>query len=431
MIVITIATAKNGEIMEELSGFYKLSVEERLTKIKRVANLTDDEAKLLANSGALDLQKADKIVENVIGAVHLPLGVGLNFVINGKPIIIPMAVEEPSVIAAACKSAKLALPEGFKAEADESIMIGQIQLVGIKDLEIAEKAIEANRKKIMDTAHEFMKPHERFGCGARGFEIKKYKTARGNMIILDFSIAVGDAQGANMVNTVLENVAPIAAGLTESKIRLRIISNLATKRKVRASAVWKKSVIGEEAIEGILDGYEFARVDPYRCSTHNKGIMNGASAVAVAMGNDWRSLEAGAHSYAAVGGYHPLTTYSKTPQGDLLGTIELPVAVATVGPAINSSPTAKVALKIIGTKTSRELGMAIACVGLANNMAALMALSTEGIQKGHMKLHARNVALYAGATAEEVDKVAEILANDKNFDSEHAKKVIEEIRSKK
>lgn len=417
--------------MEELTGFYKLSIDERLAKIKKIAGLTDEETKMLTDSGALKLDRADKVVENVIGAVHLPLGLGLNFVINGKPVLIPMAVEEPSVIAAACKGAKLTLPEGFKAEADESIMFGQMQLVNIKNMDQTVRKIEANRKKIMEIAHEYMKPHEKFGCGARGFEIKKYQTSRGDMIILDFSIAVGDAQGANMVNTVLENVSPIVVQLTGAKVRLRIISNLATKRKTRVTAVWKKEVIGEEAIEGILDGYEFAKVDVYRCATHNKGIMNGIDAVVLATGNDWRSVEAGAHPYAAIGGYHSLTHYHKNENGDLVGTIELPLAVATVGPAINSSPTARTALKIMGVKTSKELAMAMASVGLANNFAALMALSTVGIQEGHMKLHSRNIALHAGATAEEAEKVAEILSKEKNFDMEHAKKVIESMRGEK
>ncbi|MFH1786014.1 MAG: hydroxymethylglutaryl-CoA reductase, degradative [Candidatus Micrarchaeota archaeon] len=417
--------------MTELSGFYKLNVDERISKIKKIANLTDDEVRLLLNSGALELEKADKIVENVIGAVHIPMGLGLNFVINGKEVIIPMAVEEPSVIAAACKAAKLTLPEGFKAEAEDSIMIGQIQVVSVKDSNQAVKNIELNRQKIMEIAHEYMKPHERYGCGAKKFEVKKLETDRGEMIIVEFQILVGDAQGANMVNTVLENVAPVLVELTEGKVRLRIISNLADKRKTKATAVWKKTVIGEEAIEGILDAYEFAKVDVYRCATHNKGIMNGIDAVVLATGNDWRSVEAGAHAYAALGGYHSLTKYYKNENGDLVGAIELPLAVATVGPAINSSPTAKTALKIMDAKTSKQLAMAMACVGLANNVAALMALSTEGIQKGHMKLHARNVAMYAGANQDEIDNVAEILSSEKNFDVEYAKKVIQKIRDEK
>lgn len=414
--------------MEDFSGFYKLSAEERLAKVKKAANLTDEEAAVLKDSGALKMDRADKMVENVIGAVHLPLGLATHFVVNGKPMVIPMAVEESSVIAAACKAAKQTLPEGFKAEADESIMIGQVQLTGIEDAAEAVKNISLNKKEIMAIATQLMKPHERFGCGARDFQARILETPRGAMVIVDFHIAVGDAQGANMVNTVLEGVAPTLAKVTGATVRLRIISNLAVKRRARASAVWKKEVIGEEAVEGVLDASEFARNDVYRCATHNKGIMNGIDAVALATGNDWRSVEAGAHAYASLGQYHPLTHYYKNEKGDLVGSIELPLAVATVGPAMSTSPTAKIALKIMGVKTSRELAMAMACVGLANNFAALAALSTEGIQKGHMKLHARNIAIFVGANAEEAEKVAEIISTERNFDPEHAKKVLEKVR---
>jgi hydroxymethylglutaryl-CoA reductase len=414
--------------MEDFSGFYKLSIQERMEKVKKAAGLTDEEAKILINSGALEMEKADKMVENVIGAVHLPMGLGLNFVINGKQAIIPMAVEEASVIAAACKAAKQTLPEGFKAEADESIMIGQVQLVGIEDIDSAMKNLSINRKEILAIAHGFMKHHEKYGCGVRDFEAKLLDTSRGAMIIADFHISVGDAQGANMVNTVLENVAPTLAHLCGGKIRLRIVSNLATKRKARASAVWRKETIGEDTVEGVLDAYEFAKNDIYRCATHNKGIMNGIDAVAMACGNDWRSVEAGAHAFAAIGRYKPLTHFYKNEKGDMVGSIELPLALATVGPALNASPTAKIALKLMGVKSSRELAMAMACVGLANNFAALAALSTVGIQQGHMKLHGRNIALYVGATAEEAEKVAEVLAKEKNFSLEHAKEVLETLR---
>lgn len=412
----------------DISGFYKLRPEERLGRIKELAGLTDEEAKALADSGALKLDIADKNVENVIGAVHLPLGVATNFRINGKDVLIPMAVEEPSVIAAACRAAKQALPEGFRADADEPVMIGQIQVVGMHDAASALRNLELNRKEVMAAASEFMKPHEKYGCGARGFEAKVLNTERGPMIGVYFDIAVGDAQGANMVNTTLEGVAPVIGKLTGGKVRLRIVSNLAVKRKARASAVWKKEAIGEEAVEGVLDAYEFAKADVYRCSTHNKGIMNGISAVAVATGNDWRSVEAGAHSYAALGQYHPLTRYYRNEKGDLVGSIELPLALATVGPAVNSSPTARIALKIAGTKGSRELAMAMACVGLANNFAALSALSTVGIQAGHMKLHARSIATYAGAGAGEADEVAETLAKERNFTVERAKEALEALR---
>ncbi len=413
---------------EEFSGFYKLTPEQRLAKVKKAAKLTEEEAKTLQNSGALSMERADKTVENVIGAVHLPLGLATHFRINKKDRIIPMAMEESSVIAAACKAAKQALPEGFTADADESVMIGQIQLVGIKNTDDAVKGIEAKRKEIMSAAIESMKPHEKYGCGVRGFECKQFKSERGGIVVVDFFLCVGDAQGANMINTALEKVAPIVEKSSGGKVRLRIISNLATKRKARASAVWKKEVVGEEVIEAVLDAYEFAKCDVYRCATHNKGVMNGISAVAVATGNDWRSVEAGAHSFAALGGYHPLTSYTKNKNGDLVGSIELPLAVATVGPAINSSPTARIALKIIGTTSSRELAMAMACVGLANNFAALAALGTVGIQQGHMKLHARNIAAYAGATGNEVDQVAERISKEKNFDIAHVKSVVEEVR---
>lgn len=414
--------------MEDFSGFHKLSPEERLAKVKRAANLTDEEAAVLKDSGALKLDKADKIVENVIGAIHLPLGLATNFVVNGKAMVIPMAVEESSVIAAACKAAKQTLPEGFKAEADEPIMIGQVQLTGVEDAPKAMKNITLNKNEIMAIAIQLMKPHERFGCSAKGFDTRVIDTLRGPMVIVDFHISVGDAQGANMVNTVLEGVAPTLARLADAKVRLRIISNLAVKRRARASAVWRKNVIGADTVEGVLDASEFARNDVYRCATHNKGIMNGIDAVALATGNDWRSVEAGAHAYAALGQYHPLTHYYKNEKGDLVGAIELPLAVATVGPAMNTSPTAKTALKIMGVRTSKELAMAMACVGLANNFAALAALSTEGIQKGHMKLHARNIAIFAGANAEEADKVAEIISAEKNFDAEHAKEVLKKVR---
>ncbi|MFH0884589.1 MAG: 3-hydroxy-3-methylglutaryl-CoA reductase, partial [Candidatus Micrarchaeota archaeon] len=257
--------------MEDFSGFYKLSVEERLAKVKKAAGLTDEEADALKESGALKLERADKTVENVIGAVHLPLGLATNFTINGKSHVIPMAVEESSVIAAACKAAKQTLPEGFKADADESIMIGQVQITRLVDITEATKNLALNRKEILGVASSHMRQHERYGCGVRDFETKVLDTERGPMIIVDFFIAVGDAQGANMVNTVLENVAPSLAQLTGGTIRLRIISNLATRRKARASAIWKKSVVGEEVIEGVLDAMAFAKHDIYRCATHNKG----------------------------------------------------------------------------------------------------------------------------------------------------------------
>ncbi len=415
---------------DDFSGFYKLSLDERLSKLKKAAGLTEEEAAVLRDSGALAMEKADKMVENVVGAVHLPLGLGLNFVINGRSFLIPMAVEESSVIAAACKAAKQTLPEGFKAEADEPIMIGQIQVMRMGDPNEALKNLSLNKSQILLIAQGHMKSHEKYGCGVRDFEAKLLQSERGPMLIVDFHVAVGDAQGANMVNTLLEGIAPTIAQLSGGKPRLRIVSNLATKRKARASATWKRSVVGDDVIEGVLDAYEFARCDVYRCATHNKGIMNGVDAVAMATGNDWRSVEAGAHAFASLGQYKPLTRFHKNEKGDLMGSIELPLAVATVGPAINGSPTARIALKISGVKGSRELAMAMACVGLANNFAALSALGTVGIQEGHMKLHGRNIALYAGATADEAERVAEMLSKDKDFSLEHAKEALAKVRGR-
>jgi hydroxymethylglutaryl-CoA reductase len=251
------------------------------------------------------------------------------------------------------------------------------------------------------------------------------------MVIAQFYADVVDAMGANTINTLLEAISPTVENYSGGKARLKILSNLATKRLARASATWKKSVIGEEAVEGILDAYEFAANDVYRCATHNKGIMNGIDAVALATGNDWRAIEAGAHSYASLDGYHSLTKYGKDRNGDLVGSIDIPIASGIIGGAINTSPTAKIALKILGAKSSKDLAMAMACAGLANNFAALYALSTVGIQAGHMKLHARNIAILAGAnTPEEIDRVAQMLAEKKEYSSESAKEALNNIRKK-
>lgn len=415
----------------EISGFYKLSINERLDLLKKIRELTNEELALLKNSGALSLDIADRMIENVVGAMHLPFAIATNFKINNKDMLIPMAIEEPSVVAGACKAAKLCLPEGFTASSDEPIMIGQIQIVGIDDPNEALKKFKKHKKEIFDIAREYAKQMEKYGGGLKGIEAKILKTARGNMLVVYFDVDVRDAMGANTVDTVLEGVAPSIVNYVGGKVRLRILSNLAVKRKAYAQATWKKNTISEDGVEGVLDGYELAKNDVYRCVTHNKGIMNGIDAVALATGNDWRAVEAGAHAYASLNGYHPLTHFEKTKNGDLLGRIELPLAVGTFGGSINTSPTAKLALKILGANTSKELAMVMACVGLANNFAAVYALATTGIQEGHMKLHARNIALRAGAeTAEEIDAVAKELAEKKDFSIDLAKQVLSKIRKK-
>ncbi|MEM4329958.1 MAG: hydroxymethylglutaryl-CoA reductase, degradative [Candidatus Bilamarchaeaceae archaeon] len=415
----------------ELSGFYKLSVKERVKIIKEKTQLSENEIELLQKTGALEIEIADRMIENVIGVMHLPFGVATNFKINGKEVLIPMALEEPSVVAGACKAAKLALPEGFSADADESIMIGEVQLVQLKNATKAKKELENKKEEIIKISTALYKGNPAHWGGIKDFEVKKIRTSRGEMLVCYFYIDVKDVMGANTINTILEGIAPTLENYSKGKARLRILSNLAVKRKVRASAIWKKEVIGEEAIEAILDGYELAVVDIYRCATHNKGIMNGIDAVALACGQDWRAIEAGAHAFASIGGYHPLTKFEKTPEGHLKGTIELPLAVGIFGGAINTNPTARIALKILGIKSARELAMTMACVGLANNFAALYALSTVGIQAGHMKLHARNIAVLAGAnTTEEIDAVAQRLAEEKNFSVDFAKEILNKIRGR-
>ncbi len=412
-----------------VSGFYKLSAEERLKKVKELAKLTDEETAILKDAGALKLDVSDRMIENVIGNVHLPLGIATNFKVNGKEYLVPMALEEPSVVAAASKAAKLTLPEGFTGEAEEPIMIGQIQLVNIENAVESVKKLEERKDDIIKICKEQLKNLEKYGGGIRNVVFRTLKTSRGEMVLAEFEVDMRDAMGANMMNTMLEAVGPTIAEIAGGETRLRIISNLATKRKVKVKAVWKKELIGEEAIEKILDGYELAANDIYRCATHNKGVMNGIDAVALACGQDWRAIEAGMHVYAAIDGYKPITHYEKDKNGNIVGIIELPMAVATVGGATGTIDTAKVALKILNAKTSQELGMVMAAVGLANNFAALYALGTEGIQKGHMRLHARNIAVLAGAsTPEEIDRVADKMAKEEEYSLDFAKKILEELK---
>ena len=313
--------------MEEFSGFYKLSIEDRLKHLKSSLKLTDQETDSLQFGGSLALDIADRWIENVIGVTHLPLGVATHFKINGKNYLIPMSIEEPSVIAAASRAAKQALPAGFTADADEPVMIGQLQILGVSDVRKAVKRLEDDKNEVLSIASQHMRSSEKYGAGVRDFSSRILDSSRGKILLIEFYIDVRDAMGANMVNTVLEGVTETVLSKTGGRSRLRIISNLATKRKVRASAVWKKEILGKDVIEGLLDGYALAEVDVYRCSTHNKGIMNGISAVALATGNDWRAVEAGAHAYASLNGYHPLTKYEINSDGDLVGSIELPLAI--------------------------------------------------------------------------------------------------------
>ncbi len=411
-----------------VSGFYKLSIDERLKFVKEFAGLSDEEVELIKNRG-LPLDIADRMIENVIGTYELPLGIAVNFRINDKDYLIPMAIEEPSVVAAASHAAKLARAKGgFYANADSSLMIGQIQLTNVNPYE-AKLEILKNKEKLLEIANAQDKTLLKFGGGARDIKVRIIDTIKGKMVIVHLLVDCVDAMGANVVNTMCEAVAPYIESLVGGKVYLRIISNLAKYRLARAKAVFDKDAIGgEEVVEGVLYAYAFALADIYRAATHNKGIMNGIIALAIATGNDTRALEAGAHAYAALNGYKPLTHYEKNRNGDLVGYIELPIAVGTVGGATRVHPVAKTCLKILGVKTARELAEVMASLGLAQNFAALRALATEGIQRGHMELHARNIAIMAGAEGELIDIVAERMVKERKISMDRAKEILEELK---
>ncbi|MEE9323221.1 MAG: hydroxymethylglutaryl-CoA reductase, degradative [Candidatus Aenigmarchaeota archaeon] len=425
--------------MEKFQKFYKKSTEERLRILRDFAGLTEEEVGILRKTGALGMETADRMIENVVGTCELPFGLGLHFLVNGKEYVIPMCIEEPSVIAAASFAAKLTKPSGgFKTSSDDPVMIGQIQIMGFNDFEKAEKAILENKEKILANANERDSVLVSFGGGAKDLEIRRIKSEVGEMILIHLLVDVRDAMGANAVNTMCEGISPFLEEVTGGYTRLRIISNLADKRLARAKTVWKKEDLekstkglmkGEEVVDAILEAYHLAVNDPYRCATHNKGIMNGIDAVVIATGNDFRAVEAGAHAYASISGkYIPLTKYYKNKEGDLAGEIEIPIAIGTVGGATRTKPEAKVSLKILGVKSAKELSEVIAAVGLAQNFAALRALATEGIQKGHMNLHAKNIAVTAGAKEDEIEKVAKKMAEERNISVDNAKKILDEVR---
>lgn len=418
----------------EYSGFYKLTAAQRAKEVAEFAGLTSEEAALLEKFGALPRELAERMIENVVGVMPLPLGIATNFMVNGRDVLVPMAIEEPSVVAAASNAARMARAKGgFTAKATEPVMIGQLQVVGLDDADGAMRKVIQSKARLMELVNAQDPTMVKRGGGARDVEARVIETSRGRMLIVHLLIDVRDAMGANAVNTICEALAPTVAEITGGTVRLRIISNLAERRTVKAHAVFAKELLGgEAAVDAILDAYEFAANDIYRCATHNKGIMNGIDAVAVATGNDWRALEAGAHSFAAKDGrYRPLTRYRKGADGDLEGEIELPIAVGLVGGATRTHPIAKLSVKILGVKTASELAEIMASVGLAQNVAALRALSTEGIQRGHMELHARNIAISAGATGELIDIVAERMIAERKIKMERALEILAELLREK
>jgi hydroxymethylglutaryl-CoA reductase len=412
-----------------ISGFYKLSPKQRLAVVREFADLTDEETELLQNTGSLPMDLADRMIENVVGAFPLPLGIGTNFLINNRDYLIPMAIEEPSVVAAASNAAKMARDGGgFHTSSTPPIMIGQIQVVNVKDPYAARMRVIQSREDILKKANEQDPVLVSAGGGAKDVEAKIIKTTQGQMLIVELQVDCRDAMGPNAVNTMAEAVAPMIEGIANGHVYLRIVSNLATKRLVRASClVPKASVGGEEVVDGIVNAYAFAAADPYRAATHNKGILNGIIAVIIATCNDHRAVEAGAHAYAASAGhYTSLSTWEKNQNGDLLGSIELPMAVGLVGGAVKTHPIARIALKILGVKTANEFGEVLAAVGLAQNLGALRALAHEGIQRGHMSLHARNIAVTAGATGDLIDKVAAKMVEERRVRVDRAKELIEQ-----
>jgi len=414
-----------------LSGFYKLSPKERLALVKEFADLTDEEAGLLRQTGALPLELADRMIENVVGAFPVPLGIAVNFLINKKDYLIPMAIEEPSVVAAASNAAKMARDGGgFHTSSTGPVMIGQIQAVGVKDPYAARMRILGAKQEVLKKANDQDPMLVSVGGGAKDLDVKVIDAVTGPMVITELHVDCRDAMGANAVNTMAEAVAPLIEQISGGRVYLRIISNLAVKRVARAwCIVPKASVGGEEVVDGIVQAYAFAAADPYRAVTHNKGILNGIIGVVFATCNDHRAIEAGAHAYAVKNGrYGPLSVWEKNEDGDLVGSIELPMAVGTIGGAVRTHPIAKIALKILGVKTATEFGEVLVAVGLAQNLGALRALAHEGIQRGHMRLHARNIAIAAGATSEQVDLIVEKMVAERKIRMDRAKELIDQYK---
>ena len=411
-----------------LKKFYKMNQSERLRYLKKITELSAQDIAILQDpSSAFSFDNANTMIENAIGIFALPLGIATNFLINGKEYLLPMAIEEPSIIAAASKAAKIAKSKGgFIAEVDESIMIGQIQIVSLPISEESAKInILSSKKEILELASS----KSRFAV-VKDLQVRqvqdKSQHNKGVMLLVELVVDTKDAMGANIVNTMCESIAPVIEQLTGGKVILKIISNYATKRLVKCKAIFDKNELGgQDIVERILYAYAFAYSDVYRAVTHNKGVMNGIDAVALATGQDFRAIEAGAHAYAARDGtYRSMTNWNKTEEGDLAGEIELPMATGIVGGVASVHPIAKLALKILGVKTSKELAIILAAVGLAQNFAAIRALASEGIQKGHMRLHARNIAAAAGATGNQIEIVANKIAEERTVNIDRAKEIL-------
>jgi hydroxymethylglutaryl-CoA reductase len=419
------------EKTSRISGFYKMPIDERIRIIAEQTELSAEDVKLIKAGGGLSFDAADHMTENVIGTIAYPFSVAVNFMVNGKDVFIPMAGEEPSVVAAASNMARIMRNgPGIQVTCTPPVMIGQIQITDVPDMEAAIKILQEKKTMLLDMANEVDPVLVKFGGGAKDMELRPLQTDLGPMLIIHLLVDCRDAMGANAVNTMAETLAPLIGELTGGTPLLRIISNLADKRLCRAEAVIKKEDLGgEDKVDRILLAWAFADADPYRAATHNKGILNGIVAVALALAQDHRALEAGAHSYAAkTGRYRSLSTWSKNENGDLVGVLEVPMAVGLVGGATRSHPMAQVAVKILGCKNAHELAEAITAVGLAQNLGALRALTQEGIQAGHMKLHARNLVVMAGATGSMVDEAARQLVESGQIGFNKAQEIVAKLK---
>lgn len=415
-----------------LPGFYKLSPSERLSAVTKATGLESGQLVAVVPADEKTLAIADRMIENVIGTLSIPLGIAANFTINGRDYLVPMATEEPSVVAAASNMASVARKNGgFHASSDQPIMISQIQVVGAPDPHGARMRLYERRREILDLANEQDPFLVKLGGGAKDISVRIVEAAGATYVVLHLIVDVRDAMGANAVNTMAEALAPLVSEITGGRVRLRILSNKADLRLARVRAVYDKEALGgEDVVDGIIDAYAFAAADPYRAATHNKGIMNGITAVVLATGNDTRAVEAGAHSHAAAGGrYTSLSHYEKDANGNLVGTLELPIPVGLVGGATKTHPVAQASVRILDVKTAQELAEVIVSVGLAQNTGALRALAAEGIQKGHMSLHARNVAVAAGADGDEIDRVVARLKESGHVRLDVAQKVLDEVRA--
>ena len=419
--------------------FYQLDLAERLNFLRQYADLSAHDLQVYRPGGGMTPELADAMVENAIGVFGVPLGIAQHFVVNGRTVLVPMAIEEPSVIASASFMAKLAQASGgFKARMTNQEMIGQLQVLDLPDPYVAAHLVQEQKADLLNLVNQNAARLVQRGGGAREIETRVIDDSPiGSFLVVHLILDTCDAMGANAINSALEQLAEPVADLTGGRVHLKILSNLADRRLATAEATFAPEVLafgdysGEEVRDGILEAWAFAAADPYRSATHNKGIMNGIDAVVIATGNDWRAIEAGAHAWAArCGHYTSLSTWRKDENGHLYGSLTLPMAIGTVGGATRVHPTAQANLKLMGVKSAQELGEIIVSVGLAQNLAAMRALSTEGIQRGHMSLHARQIALSVGASPDQAQRIATQLVKEKTINAQRAGEILAEMKQK-